>query len=127
MVAVNEKKKECHHFSPEDFLTKIPNKDGERFVECLTRGQLRIDLYQPENEDLQTPHTRDECYFIVEGAGKFVMGDATVDFKVGDMLFVPAGVVHRFEDFGKTLTAWVIFYGPEGGDLITNLKGEDDA
>jgi hypothetical protein len=32
------------------------------------------------------------------------------------MLFVPAGVVHRFEDFSDDLAIWVMFYGPEGGE-----------
>jgi hypothetical protein len=30
---------------------------------------------------------------------------------------VPAGTVHRFEDFSDDLTVWVIFYGPQGGEL----------
>ena len=34
----------------------------------------------------------------------------------GDLLFVPAGVVHRFEEFTDDLAVWVIFYGPEGGE-----------
>ncbi|MDQ3378133.1 MAG: cupin domain-containing protein, partial [Actinomycetota bacterium] len=34
----------------------------------------------------------------------------------GDALFVPAGVEHRFENFTDDLVAWVVFYGPEGGE-----------
>jgi hypothetical protein len=34
-------------------------------------------------------------------------------FGPGDVLFVPARVVHRFENFTEDLTVWVIFYGPE--------------
>ena len=37
-------------------------------------------------------------------------------FAPGDMLFVPAGTVHRFEDFSDDFATWVIFYGPEGGE-----------
>ncbi len=33
-----------------------------------------------------------------------------------DVLFVPAGVEHRFEDFTVGLAVWVVFYGPEGGE-----------
>ena len=29
----------------------------------------------------------------------------------GDLLFVPAGLVHRFEDYAE-LGVWVVFYGP---------------
>ena len=31
-------------------------------------------------------------------------------------LFVPAGVVHRFEDFGDDFATWVFFYGPQDGE-----------
>jgi len=34
----------------------------------------------------------------------------------GDLLFVPAGIVHRFEDFTDDFATWVMFYGPEGGE-----------
>jgi hypothetical protein len=34
----------------------------------------------------------------------------------GELLFVPAGVVHRFEDFSDDFATWVMFYGPEGGE-----------
>ena len=35
----------------------------------------------------------------------------------GDLLFVPARVPHRFDNFTDDLVVWVIFYGPEGGEI----------
>jgi hypothetical protein len=43
-------------------------------------------------------------------------GDSRHAFSAGDVLFVPAGVPHRFEDFTDDFGTWVIFYGPEGGE-----------
>jgi mannose-6-phosphate isomerase-like protein (cupin superfamily) len=37
-------------------------------------------------------------------------------FEPGDALFVPAGAVHRFEDFSDDLAVWVVFWGPPGGE-----------
>ena len=37
-------------------------------------------------------------------------------FGPGDLIFVPAGAEHRFEDFSDDLETWVAFYGPEGGE-----------
>ena len=31
-------------------------------------------------------------------------------------VFVPAGQIHRFEDFSSDFVVWVVFYGPEGGE-----------
>lgn len=36
--------------------------------------------------------------------------------KPGDLLFVPAGVEHRFGPFTDDFATWVLFYGPEGGE-----------
>ena len=102
--------------TPATLAASIPSADGERFAVGLSRGQLTVELYIPQGEDLQSPHDRDECYVIIEGAGRFRCGDRTVAFEPGDFLFVPAGVEHRFVDFGRSLKTWVIFYGPEGGD-----------
>ena len=50
------------------------------------------------------------------GSGTFLNGAARHPFGPGDFLFVPAGVVHRFEDFPADPVVWVVFYGPEGGE-----------
>lgn len=34
----------------------------------------------------------------------------------GDVLFAPAGIEHRFENFSDDFVTWVIFYGPVGGE-----------
>ena len=35
---------------------------------------------------------------------------------VANANIVPAGVVHRFEDFTDDFATWGMFYGPEGGE-----------
>jgi mannose-6-phosphate isomerase-like protein (cupin superfamily) len=97
-------------------LALIPTRDGKRFVEVFRHGTLAVEVYAPRGVDPQTPHTRDEAYIVVSGSGWFVNGPTRERFAAGDFLFVPAGVVHRFEDFSEDLVVWVIFYGPEGGE-----------
>ncbi len=72
--------------------------------------------YAPRGSDPQTPHTRDEAYVVVRGHGMFLCAGQRAPFGAGDMLWVPAGAEHRFEDFSDDLAVWVIFYGPEGGE-----------
>ena len=50
-------------------------------------------------------------------AGFFCDGE-TRDFAAGELLFVPAGVEHRFLDFSDDFVTWVLFYGPEGGEAV---------
>lgn len=86
------------------------------FKSLLTHGTLEVEIYKPEGVDLQTPHLRDEVYVIATGTGTFINGADKHVFEPGQVLFVPAGVEHRFEDFTDDFSTWVFFYGPEGGE-----------
>ena len=103
------------HITPEtgrQQLAQVP----EPFVSLFSHGTLEVEYYAPVDVDLQTPHTRDEVYVVIAGEGWFVNGEDRHRFKPGDFLFVPAGRVHRFEDFSDNFATWVLFYGPEGGE-----------
>jgi mannose-6-phosphate isomerase-like protein (cupin superfamily) len=99
-----------------DFLARLPGPGGQRFVLAFERGTLEVELYAPRGTDPQGPHTRDELYVVVSGSGEFVNGGERHPFGPGDVLFVAAGVEHRFESFGDDFVTWVMFYGPEGGE-----------
>tara|TARA_B110000114_G_C14846008_1_gene298634 strand:+ start:52 stop:369 length:318 start_codon:yes stop_codon:yes gene_type:complete len=86
------------------------------FKELFSHGSLSVEIYKPEGVDHQQPHSRDELYVVTSGSGYFVNGSSRDKFEQGEVLFVPAGVVHRFEDFTEDFSTWVIFYGPEGGE-----------
>ncbi len=79
-------------------------------------GTLEAGVYTPGERDPQQPHTRDEAYIVVSGSGTFVNGEERASFGPGDFIFVPAGRVHRFEEYTPDLVVWVVFYGPEGGE-----------
>lgn len=92
------------------------HKSGHEFMKLFTHGSLTVEIYKPDKTDKQTPHTRDEIYVIASGSGEFVLADERITFSPGDVLFVPAGDVHRFENFSDDFVTWVFFYGPEGGE-----------
>jgi mannose-6-phosphate isomerase-like protein (cupin superfamily) len=87
-----------------------------RSAAIYQHGSLLLKLFAPRGIDPQPPHTRDEIYVVAKGQGWFVNGEVRHPFGTGDVLFVPAGVSHRFEDFSDDLALWVVFYGPEGGE-----------
>ena len=77
---------------------------------------MHVEYYAPKGTDGQTPHQQDELYIIAEGEAEFMRSGETVACKKGDVLFVPAGMEHRFQNFTEDFGTWVIFYGKEGGE-----------
>lgn len=103
--------------SKADILQHLATQPVERqFHYPILHGSMRVGLYAPRGEDDQTPHTQDELYIIASGTGWFVKGDTRVHFAPQDVLFVEAGIEHRFENFTDDFSTWVIFWGPEGGE-----------
>ena len=86
------------------------------FSILFTHGSLVVEVYQPVATDHQKPLDNDKRNVIIEGYGKFEMGDETVSFGPGDFLSVPTGLPHRFTNFGDTMSTWVMFYGPSVGE-----------
>lgn len=113
---MNAPSPDCVRLSPASALARVPGPAGERFATLFRRGTLSLDVYAPRGRDDQTPHDQDEVYVVLQGAGTFVCGPRREPFAPGDVLFVAAGVPHRFEDFSDDLAVWVIFYGPQGGE-----------
>jgi len=105
-----------HHFESQTALAQFPGEGGAAWRVLFEHGSLELEIYAPRGRDPQEPHTRDEIYAVISGTGYFRNGDHRHAFKPGDLMFVPAGVVHRFEDFSDDFATWVIFYGPEGGE-----------
>jgi mannose-6-phosphate isomerase-like protein (cupin superfamily) len=97
-------------------IAALPMPPDEQYMIVYRHGTLEAGIYAPRGVDDQSPHSRDEVYVVVKGSGLFVCGNKRKLFTPGELLFVPAGTVHRFESFSDDLTVWVIFYGPPGGE-----------
>jgi mannose-6-phosphate isomerase-like protein (cupin superfamily) len=104
--------------SVEEALSELQKKDKAKFVEVMKHGSMVIEIFKPEIIDTQTPHKQDEIYVIINGNSTFFRKGERVTCSSGDIIFVPAGMEHRFENFSDDFETWVIFYGPEGGEKI---------
>ena len=84
-------------------------QSGERYVTLLKNRRLELEYYKPVGTDPQKPHTRDEMYFVLSGHGIFVCDGKRSEFEPGEVMYVPAGVPHRFERFSEDFATWAIF------------------
>jgi mannose-6-phosphate isomerase-like protein (cupin superfamily) len=97
----------------EEALARLPGAAGERYASVIEYGTLTVEIYAPRGTDPQAPHTRDEVYVVMSGTGRFINGPDRHGFGPGDILFVPANVPHRFEEFSDDLALWAIFCSPQ--------------
>jgi mannose-6-phosphate isomerase-like protein (cupin superfamily) len=110
-----------------DVFANIPGKvspkwpEGERFAAALAHGSMTVELYAPSGSDPQQPHSQDELYVVAAGSGVFELDGADLAFAKGDVLFVPAGMAHHFKQFSDDFKTWVVFWGPQGGEIQSNL------
>lgn len=102
-----------------DFITSARKlaASGQASISLFQHGDANLLLFVPTDQDTQVKHERDEIYVIQSGQGIFKRGEETVRFAAGDVLFVPAGVEHRFSSFSGEFKAWVLFFGAQGGTV----------
>ncbi|HWU93920.1 MAG TPA: cupin domain-containing protein [Sphingomicrobium sp.] len=104
-------------FSLDEVGRELPDESSAmRFAEAFRHGTMRLGLYAPRGTDAQTPHRQDELYVIVSGSGSFVKEGEATPFRANDVIFVEASAEHRFVDFSDDFSAWVIFWGRDGGE-----------
>ena len=104
-------------FSLADVAENLPERpDVMRFHYALRHGSMKLGLYAPRGADIQGPHKQDELYVVAAGSGMFVKGEERRRFQAMDVLFAEAGIAHHFEEFSADFAAWVMFWGPEGGE-----------
>jgi mannose-6-phosphate isomerase-like protein (cupin superfamily) len=96
--------------TPEAAVAQLA-RGQERYVTIFKHGPIELEFYKPLKTDPQKPHTRDEVYFVISGKGTFVHKDSRQPFGPGEVLYVPAGEPHRFEDFTDDFATWAIFAG----------------
>jgi quercetin dioxygenase-like cupin family protein len=89
---------------------------GEPYLEFLHVPSLSVGLYvlQAGASDPQQPHTEDEVYHIMSGKGHIRVGAEDRAVRAGTVVFVEAGVEHRFHDIEEDLTVLVFFAPAEG-------------
>ena len=106
----------AQRYTVEKALQLVAESEDRAYGVLLEHGSLELGYYKPDRIDPQQPHSQDEIYIVQSGTGTFVLDNERQPFEPCEALFVPAGVAHRFEDFSDDFAAWVVFYGPQGGE-----------
>jgi len=94
-------------------LLRAVDHSGHVYQEFLRADELSVGVavWPARSVDDQAPHTEDEVYYVV--AGRAVIRVEQEDRQVGrgSIVYVPAGVEHRFHDIGEDLEV-LVFWAP---------------
>ncbi|GAB3107135.1 cupin domain-containing protein [Streptomyces calidiresistens] len=85
------------------------------YLQFLRERNMSVGLYalNAGEPDPQSPHRQDEVYLVVSGRGSLTVGEETVQVGRGSVVYVPAGVPHRFHHITEDLRVLVVFSPPE--------------
>jgi mannose-6-phosphate isomerase-like protein (cupin superfamily) len=84
---------------------------GEPFLEFLRRNSMSAGIYVLDAgaDDPQQPHDQDELYYVIEGQAVLEVDGDQKPVKSGSLVFVAAGVQHRFHSIASKLSCLVVF------------------
>lgn len=84
-------------------------------VNLFDTERMFCDIYCFEPGQTQTPHKHahnDKVYFVLEGKGRFSVGDEEVDCGTGMAILCPPGVDHGVVNIGQERLVTLVFMAP---------------
>ena len=86
-------------------------QSGKRYLEFLRIPAMSAGVYvlPAGGADPQSPHKQDEMYYVVRGRARMRAGSEDQAVSEGSIIFVAAGVEHRFYDITEELVVLVFF------------------
>lgn len=90
--------------------------DGHGYVDFLASEKLSVGLaiWPAGATDRQRPHVQDEVYYVISGRGAIRVDREDRPLRPGSLVFVPAGVEHRFHDIEEDMRVLVFWAPPHG-------------
>jgi quercetin dioxygenase-like cupin family protein len=103
-----------------DYVKRIGDFTGVReekfYKTTLFRSEailLGLNCLEPGQE--QSPHQhsdQDKFYYVVEGNGRFWLGEERVEASVGEVVWAPAGLVHGVTNEGQERLTLLVGIAP---------------
>ena len=94
-----------------------PEKMGKSTIFQSPRLLVGLNAFEPGQSHALHAHAgQDKMYFVVEGAGLFLLQDAELPMRAGDLLVAPEGVPHgvRNNSDARLLLLAVLAPSPHG-------------
>ncbi|HXY04267.1 MAG TPA: cupin domain-containing protein [Terriglobales bacterium] len=98
-------------------LEEQQTRAAKSYLEFLRIPEMSAGIYvlPAESSDRQSPHKQDELYYVIRGKARMKAGSEDQPVASGSLIFVAAGVEHRFYDISEEL-AVLVFFAPAESD-----------
>jgi mannose-6-phosphate isomerase-like protein (cupin superfamily) len=92
-------------------LLRQREQSGKLYLEFLRVAAMSAGVYvlPVGGSDPQKPHKEDEMYYVVRGRARMRVDAEDQAVGEGSVIFVAAGVQHRFHDIAEELVVLVFF------------------
>lgn len=92
-------------------LQRERREQGRAYLEFLRVPTMSAGLYElpADGVDPQQPHREDEIYYVVKGRAQIHVDGEDRPVGPGSLIFVAAGVDHRFHSIEEDLSVLVVF------------------
>jgi len=103
-------------------IIKRRDQSNTSYLEFLRVSSLSLGLcvLAAGATDPQQPHSEDEVYSVVSGRGSILVGTENRPVESGSIIFVKAGVEHRFHTITEDL-ALLVFFAPAEYSLAPGI------
>jgi mannose-6-phosphate isomerase-like protein (cupin superfamily) len=87
--------------------------EGHGYIDFLASDRLSVGLaiWPEATADRQRPHLEDEVYYVISGRGTIRVAGEDRPVQPGSLVFVAAGVEHRFHSIEEDLRV-LVFWAP---------------
>jgi mannose-6-phosphate isomerase-like protein (cupin superfamily) len=110
-----------------DELVAAQDRPGEHtYVDFLRKEMLSLGMsvWPAGGEDTQQPHSEDEVYVVMAGRGTIRVAGEDRPVRPGSVVYVGAGVVHRFHSVTEDLHVLVFWAPPYRSRSDASVAGE---
>ena len=89
------------------------DEQGHGYMDFLASKKLSVGLaiWPAGTVDRQRPHLEDEVYYVISGRATIEVAGEHRPVKAGSLVFVGAGVDHRFHDIEEDIRV-LVFWAP---------------
>ncbi|MEA2381845.1 MAG: hypothetical protein QOH72_1816 [Solirubrobacteraceae bacterium] len=108
-------------------LVAAQDRPGEHtYADFLRKEMLSLGMavWPAGGEDTQEPHTEDEVYVVMAGRGAIRVANEDRPVRPGSVVYVGAGVRHRFHSVEEDLHVLVLWAPPYRSRADVSAPGE---